>query len=179
MDCLVLTQGYEPCARVPWQRAITMFFNGVVEILEEYDRIIWRSMEKVIRMPSVVRILHEVRRKRSVKFSRESIYIRDKGRCQYCGLKVKKIDSTIDHVTPRSRGGKTIWTNVVTSCFDCNQKKRAKTPHEAGMKLLTEPIKPAVLPFVASLRHIVGRGPHPNIPKEWMSYIYWNVELEE
>ncbi len=178
MDTLVLTNGYEPYDRICWKRAITMVLNGVAEALEWYDQVIWRSVREVIRMPSVVRILKDVRRKRSVKFSREAIYLRDHGRCQYCGLKLAKTDVHLDHVTPRARGGKTTWENVVTSCFPCNQKKRDRLPAEAGMRLLSRPERPGSLPLMATLRDVLVAS-RKSIPDQWLSYLYWNVELEQ
>lgn len=81
--------------------------------------------------------------KYEVRFSRNTLYQRDKGKCQYCNKHLNKIDSTIDHVIPKSRGGKNIWENTVLSCKTCNEKKNDKTPEEAKMPLLHEPKKPA------------------------------------
>lgn len=178
MDTLVLSQSFEPYDRIPWERAITMVLNGVAECLEWYDRVVWKSLTEVIRMPSVVRILHNVRRRRSVKFSREAIYLRDKGKCQYCGIKLTKSEATLEHVVPRSKGGKTMWINVVTSCFPCNQRKRDKTPAEVGMRLLSQPVRPVNLPFLPTLKEVL-RSETLSIPEQWINYLYWNVELQQ
>ncbi|RUM89323.1 MAG: HNH endonuclease [Thermodesulfatator sp.] len=78
-----------------------------------------------------------------VVFNRANLYMRDNYTCQYCGKSVKNPkDRTIDHVVPRSRGGKTVWTNVVLCCRKCNLRKGDRTPEEAGMRLLKRPEAP-------------------------------------
>src|SRR5450631_4394422 len=130
---LLLNQGFEPIKVISWQRAITLLFLGKVEVLEEYDRDI-RSVTMVIKIPAVVRLLRAFRRHaRPVKFSRVNIYARDNYRCQYCGKKAPISDLTYDHVLPRSQGGLTEWTNIVSCCYLCNRKKGGRTPNEAGM----------------------------------------------
>src|SRR4051812_11836 len=110
METLVLSASYEPVARVSWQRAISLVFGGKVEVVEEYEDREVRSITFAIKMPSVVRFLKSVRgRKRAVKFSRENVYARDLGKCQYCNGKVQRHESTYDHVVPRAQGGKTQW----------------------------------------------------------------------
>lgn len=78
------------------------------------------------------------------KICRKNIFLRDKFICQYCGHPLREKDATIDHVIPKSNAnfpGNT-WTNLVTSCIKCNNKKDNKTPKEAGMKLLNVPKEP-------------------------------------
>src|SRR5262249_32879683 len=84
VQTLVLNVGYQPVARVPWERAIVWFLDRVVEVVDEYpDRYI-RSPNWTVRMPSVVRFLKPTPRKKAIKFSRHNVYARDRGRCQYC-----------------------------------------------------------------------------------------------
>ena len=138
---LLLNQGFEPIKVISWQRAITLLFLGKVEVLEEYEASGIRSVNLVIKIPAVVRLLRAFRRHaRPVKFSRVNIYARDNYKCQYCGRKASISELTYDHVMPRSRGGMTEWTNIVTCCYLCNRKKGGRTPNEAGMKLLASPI---------------------------------------
>ena len=169
---LLLNQGFEPIKVISWQRAISLLFLGKVEVLSEYDRDI-RSVNLIIKVPAVVRLLRAFRRHaRPVKFSRVNIYARDNYRCLYCGKKASISELTYDHVVPRSQGGLTEWTNIVTCCYLCNRKKGGRTPREAGMALLAQPNQPNWVPAVAiriSLR---------SIPDAWRDYLYWTGELD-
>lgn len=69
------------------------------------------------------------------RISRYMLYKRDNGKCGYCGEEISQKKATIDHVVPKSRGGKTEWGNVVLACYPCNSKKDDKTLEEAGMNL--------------------------------------------
>jgi 5-methylcytosine-specific restriction endonuclease McrA len=172
---LVLNASYEPINIVPWKRALTLLFQGKVEVLAEYDREI-RSISFTIRMPSVMRLLRYVRmRKRfqRVKFSRANIYARDHHTCQYCGSKCSTEDLTFDHVIPVVKGGSKIWDNIVTCCFRCNHRKGGRTPEEAGMHLIRRPRTPD---WVPSMIHIT-LGLH-SAPETWRDYFYWNIELD-
>jgi len=169
---LVLSQGYQPIKVIPWQRAITLLTLGKVELIEEYDEEHIRSRYLVMKMPAVVRLINAFRRhKKPVKFSRINIYGRDKYRCQYCGDKVSLESGTYDHVVPRSKGGKTVWSNIVTCCEPCNAKKSNQTPSEAGMILRTKPIQPKAVPIQAL------RISRTSVPDAWASYMYWNSSL--
>jgi len=179
MDTLVLSHIYAPVARVPWQRAVTLLWEGKVEVIKEYEDRDVRSVSLTMKMPSVIRFVGAIRqRKRAVKFSRENVYMRDHGRCQYCSKKVTHKSATYDHVTPRSQGGQTSWENIVISCTPCNQKKGGRTPRQAGMKLLSLPAKPLELHNPPRLMFLIDK----NVPLTWkqvlMDYGYWNGELE-
>ena len=180
MDTLVLTQSYQPVARISWQRAMTLLCLGKVEVVDEYaDREI-RSVSVAFKMPSIIRFLHSVRRKKkAIKFSRENVYARDKGKCQYCQKKIARAESTYDHVVPKSRGGRTNWENIVISCSKCNQDKRDRTPEQAGMHLRVKPVRPKSLPNVFTFT-MAWREGMPLSWKDFMaSYQYWNSEIEE
>jgi 5-methylcytosine-specific restriction endonuclease McrA len=182
-DCLVLTHTYEPYERCSWDDAMKKFLKGSADVLEWTEHLVWEGIievsgkiyERLFR-PMVIRLLNPFSRKRSVRFSRENVYARDKGCCQYCGKKVTRKESTLDHVTPRAQGGPTRWENVVISCFPCNQRKKARTPREAGMRLASEPMKPRSLPLFADLKRELASV---IVPDKWVSYLYWNVGLEE
>ena len=168
---LLLSQSYEPIRVISWKRAFTMLTLGKVEVIEEYDHDI-RSCYLVFKMPAVVRLVSAFRRhRRPVKFSRVNLYARDRYRCQYCGSKESLGDLTFDHVVPRSRGGKTTWTNVVAACVACNHRKGNRTPAEAGMRLRRKPERPEWVPAVTlqiSLR---------SVPDAWRDYLYWTGSL--
>ena len=179
METLVLSPGYEPVGKVPWTRAITLLWEGKVEVVEEYEDRFVRSVTLEFKMPAVVRFLKAVRgRKRAIKFSRENVYARDKGTCQYCSVKVPRSEFTYDHVTPRAQGGQTVWENVVVCCTPCNQKKAGKTPEQAKMHLAHRPVKPTKLPDTFRLTFTWQKG-MPEPWKAWMqSVAYWHTELE-
>lgn len=172
-ETLVLSASLEPLRSVKWSRALKYVVRGRAEVLEEYDN--WAPLLTVrIRIPAVIKLLRHFTKKRAIKFSRTNIYQRDKYKCQYCGCKVQTRELTYDHVMPRSRGGKTEWNNIVTCCQRCNLKKADKTPGEAGMRLLSVPVRPSYLPLVLVFQVKKGDG----IPEVWRSYLYWNTELE-
>ena len=170
---LLLSQSYEPIKIISWQRAITLLFLGKVEVIEEYADDI-RSVSLVIKIPAVVRLLRAFRRHhKPVKFSRVNIYARDSYTCQYCSARLSVAELTYDHVVPRSQGGKTEWTNIVTCCHDCNRRKGGRTPAQAGMRLLAEPQQPGWVPAITirvSLR---------SVPDAWRDYLYWTGELDK
>jgi 5-methylcytosine-specific restriction endonuclease McrA len=169
---LLLSQSYEPIKVITWQRAITLLFLGKVEVIEEYGDDL-RSVSLVIKIPAVVRLLRAFRRHhKPVKFSRVNIYARDSYTCQYCAAKLSVSELTYDHVVPRSQGGLTEWTNIVTCCPDCNRRKGGRTPAQASMRLLAEPQQPRWVPAVTirvSLR---------SVPEAWRDYLYWTGELD-
>lgn len=170
---LLLSQSYEPIKVITWQRAITLLFLGKVEVVEEYTDAV-RSVTFVIKIPAVVRLLRAFRRHhKPVKFSRVNIYARDHYACQYCGHKLGVAELTYDHVVPRSQGGRTEWTNIVTACHDCNRNKGGRTPKQAGMALRALPVQPDWVPAVTirvSLR---------SVPDAWRDYLYWTGELTD
>jgi 5-methylcytosine-specific restriction endonuclease McrA len=179
MDTLVLSHAYVPVARVGWQRAITLLWEGKVEVIEEYENRTVRSVTLEIKVPSIIRFLKKIRdRKRAVKFSRENVYSRDKGTCQYCGHKVPRPEATYDHVIPRSQGGQTKWENVAICCIPCNQKKGGRTPAQAGMHLLSTPVKPKFLPDTLRLTFLLHKDAPPSWRQFFDSYQYWQGELE-
>ncbi len=179
MDTLVLSHAFEPVARVAWQRAITLLFEGKVEVIEEYPDRTVRSVTLEFKVPSIIRFLHRIHvRRRAVRFSRENVYARDGGACQYCGRRLPRSEATYDHVVPRSQGGPTTWENVVIACTPCNQRKGGRTPAQAGMRLRAVPVKPSRLPDVIRLTFRLDGGA-PESWRQWLlAYRYWSGELE-
>jgi 5-methylcytosine-specific restriction endonuclease McrA len=164
---LLLTPWMMPHKVISWQTAITLLFLDKVEVLEEYEEEI-RSPSLALRTPAVVRLKKAIGSvKRGVKFSRLNVFTRDGFRCQYCGDRRRMTELNYDHVVPRVRGGTTVWENIVTSCYACNDKKGNRTAEQAGMKLLKKPIKPASLPM-AALPLDTQR-----IPEAWEGYCSW------
>jgi 5-methylcytosine-specific restriction endonuclease McrA len=167
MDTLVVNAGYQPMTAVTWQDAFSLFFREKVEIVEEYQDWIVRSAYTEFRVPAVIRLTEYTRPPREMtKFCRENVYARDGWRCQYCGIKPVASKLTFDHVHPKSKGGKTNWTNIITACIKCNHRKADKTLEESGMKLLSQPREPKFESNRASLTK--GRTP----PPEWSQWLY-------
>jgi 5-methylcytosine-specific restriction endonuclease McrA len=146
---LVLNASYEPLRIISWQKALLMWFQEKVEILEYHSAFV-RSVSDSFKLPSVLRLKSYVKPKRidGVRFCRENVYIRDNYTCQYCHTKFNYKELTIDHVVPASQGGPKTWTNVVTACRSCNQVKANRTPEKARMPLQKPPRAPNWLPVV-------------------------------
>lgn len=180
METLVLDVGMRPIDRISWTDAITQIVaKKKALVIEEYpDRYI-STVNWTVKMPSVIMLLVPIRKSRAIKFSRHSVYARDKGRCQYCGERARKSEFQYEHVIPKSQGGRTCWENIVVSCMECNQRKGGRTPEQAGMRLLSKPVRPRSLPDVGD--H--GMSFNPGMPETWKSYLrdhaYWNAPLEE
>ncbi len=168
---LLLNSTFEPLRVVTWKKAILLVMLGKVEVIEEYERTI-RGVRLAIPLPAVIRLNRFIRRKTPiVKFSRQNLYVRDRGVCQYCGTPFNLKELTYDHVIPRSKGGQTEWTNIVTCCTACNLKKGGRTPEEAGMPLLRKPRAPIWIPL---LTKSLGIHEPPSI---WKDYLYLNQEI--
>lgn len=112
----------------------------------------------VIRLVSYVRIPRDAHRR---KITRKAVLARDSWTCQYCGL--TKSTLTVDHVIPRSRGGKSEWDNIVASCAPCNRRKGNRLPREISMHPKTSPKAPGPTVFI--------RIASPTIPVAWMQYL--------
>jgi 5-methylcytosine-specific restriction endonuclease McrA len=116
--------------------------------------------------------------RRHVRFSRINIYARDRNTCQYCGERNPRGELNLDHVVPRTLGGRSTWENVVCSCIGCNRKKGGRTPVQAGMRLIRKPQRPRWSPVLSVVN---GREGYP----EWRPFLsivdasYWNAELVE
>ncbi|MGQ0793419.1 MAG: HNH endonuclease [Deltaproteobacteria bacterium] len=191
---LVLNRNFVPLTITSVKRAFVMLYCGVAKAVagdyRTFDFESWaevsaamgedgiQTVSRVIRIPRVIMLLrYDLMPRKEAKFNRINIFRRDGSACQYCGEVFPKPDLTIDHVVPRSHGGKSVWENVVCCCVDCNRKKGGRTPEEARMKLISKPKKPAWDPFsniyVRTVRY-----------KEWEPFLgfveasYWNVELE-
>lgn len=165
MRTLLLTPWMTPHAIVSWQTAVTLFFLGKIEVIEEYDEEI-RSPSRSLKVPAVARLKRAGSAiKRRVKFSRANVFTRDGYRCQYCGARKTMRELNYDHVLPRVQGGKTSWENIVTSCYPCNGRKAGRTPEQAGMTLLRSPFRPKTLPLTALSFEL------STVPNRWLAYV--------
>lgn len=152
-----------------------------MEIMEEdelsnddFDWVHTPSLKLLV--PRVIRMLdYEKAPSFQMRLTRKNIYERDNHTCQYCGKKFGTEDLNIDHVIPRSKGGKNTWENLVCSCIKCNRRKKDDTLKESGMKLLSKPHKPKP-------RFRLGVARDSKRYGDWEHFIssaYWNCELKE
>lgn len=183
MDVLVLNAAYQPVNIVSWKDAFIKLYAEKaierVEIVSCYKDRVVHSASVAHPMPSVVRhVKFRQMKKKGIKFSRDNIWARDHGKCQYCGQQVGRSTYTYDHVNPKSKGGKTVWENIVVACALCNGRKRDRTPEQANMRLKIQPFKPNSLPdeFKNTLRFREGM---PEEWKVWFGAEYWHGGLDE
>ncbi|RYZ72219.1 MAG: HNH endonuclease, partial [Proteobacteria bacterium] len=122
---LILNSSYQPVKSVSWQKALILWFQGKVEVIEYHQTAQARTSQSSFKLPSVLRLKRYVtpRRAARLKFSRENIYLRDNHTCQYCAKSFSAKELTLDHVVPASKFGRKDWTNVVTACRPCNHRK--------------------------------------------------------
>lgn len=153
-NALVLNQNYEPLNVCSVRRAFVLVYRGKAEVLEDAGEAI-AGVDRHFQLPSVIRLRQHVRRPHPrVRLTRREVFARDQQRCQYCGR--NDVELTLDHVTPRYRGGRHEWENVVAACQRCNHRKAGRNPREAGMLLLSEPVRPTATP-TAMFSHYLDR----------------------
>lgn len=142
---------WEPLGTISIPRAINLLLAEKAVIVEESGNFV-RSVRSIFPVPSVIALRHYVNvPRRQAPWSRKGVLLRDNYRCIYCGVQagdwfhgkiLAKHELTVDHILPKSRGGKDSWMNTACACPICNHRKGDKLPHEAGMKMLWEPRRP-------------------------------------
>ncbi len=143
-NVLVLNSDFRPLNVCNVRRAVVLLEKDKAQTVE-LDGVVLHSERRSLRAPSVIRLAYHVKRPRPVvKLTRREILARDDHVCQYCGKRGN--DLTIDHVTPRHRGGQHTWDNVVAACKGCNHRKGGRTVSEARMDLLRVPFRPPATP---------------------------------
>ena len=198
---LVLNKHYAAVRVISARRAFCMLFKDIAEIVSvedseylSYDFDSWRELSELraryeradhewvrcvrfeLAVPRIIRLLFYDRLPRvNVRFTRRNIYARDANHCQYCGRRFPTSELSLDHVVPRSLGGASDWANVVCSCVKCNVRKGGRTPKQAHMKLIREPVKPRRSPIIV-LR--LGSEKYSSW-KQFLDAAYWNVELRD
>jgi 5-methylcytosine-specific restriction endonuclease McrA len=162
---LILNQTFEPLQVCSSRRAVILLFTGKAERVEDTSRVI-RSPSTALLLPSVIRLHRFVRKpaQPSIAFNKKNILKRDAYTCQYCGRNSGE-RMTIDHVMPKSLGGRTVWENVVSACRACNLKKGNKTLEESRMCLLRRPAKPVSVFYLGVLAHTSQRY------ENWRKYL--------
>jgi 5-methylcytosine-specific restriction endonuclease McrA len=190
---LVLNRSFLPIHITTARRAFSLLYRGsahaVNEHYETFDFDSWSELGRAareeaigvasgwIRVPRVILLTTFDRVPvRQVRFNRANIYARDRSTCQYCGRRFARSSLNLDHVVPRSQGGRSTWENVVCSCIDCNRRKGGRTPDQAGLRLIRRPVKPR---WISLAGLAGGREGYP----EWRPYLsivdasYWNAKL--
>ena len=137
---LVLNQNYQPLNICNVKRALALILLEKAESTVDGQELI-KSSTQSFNIPIVIRLMSYIHKPiHPKKISRQGVLSRDKNTCQYCGMSSESL--TLDHIIPKSRGGKHTWENVVAACIKCNHKKAGSTPQEAKMKLMNKAKKP-------------------------------------
>ena len=159
---LVLNASYEPLNVCSVRRAHVLVWKGKAEILESLPKGL-RSASDTYVWPHVIRLVQYVRVPRAIqrKISRRALFARDGWRCVYCGTSSGRL--TLDHVVPRSKGGESIWENVVTACAPCNLRKGDRLLEETHMNLARAPRAPSPVLFISLALH--------RVPDAWLRYL--------
>lgn len=196
-DVLVLNRSFYAVQITSWQRALSLVYLEHASVVDgdykTYSFEDWRNLSSMIQdhpagfvntpkfkiaIPEVIALkLYDRLPSTEVKFTRRNIYEHYGYRCCYCGKKLGSSDLNLEHVVPKSRGGKTGWDNIVTACVPCNLRKADKLPDEAGMKLLLKPSKPKWRGNVS----LILQSP-VKMRTTWQRFVdtmYWNQELEK
>ncbi len=195
-DVLVLNRSFFAVQIIGWQRALSLLYLDHARVVDDEYRTYsfddWRELSGMmtkdplgfvktptfkIAIPEVITLrFFDGLPKSEVKFTRRNIYEHYSYRCGYCGHKFGSSELNLEHIIPRSRGGKTDWSNVITTCIPCNLKKGNRLPHEAGMDLLVRPSKPQWSGATS-----IAFRPSFKIKASWQRFVdsvYWNSELE-
>lgn len=201
LDCrvLVLNKHYMAVRVIGVRRAFSLLFKDVAEVISceegnysNYDFESWQQISELkrnfnseahdwistvnfdIAVPRIIRLLFYDRLpRRPVKFNRRNIYARDCNMCQYCGKRHPSSELSLDHIIPRSMGGKSTWDNIVCACTRCNVKKGGRTPKQANMSLVKKPAKPRRNPVI----HVHLNHHRYASWKQFLDHAYWSVEL--
>jgi 5-methylcytosine-specific restriction endonuclease McrA len=197
MDVLVLNKNFFAIQITSWQRALRLVYTDRASVVDEEYRTYsfndWCELSKCLKdnpsgfiytpnfkiaIPDVISLKYYDRIPfKEMKFTRKNIYELYGYRCCYCGKKFSSKELNLDHIIPRSRGGKSDWKNVVTSCINCNLKKGNSLPEEKGMKLVIKPTKPTYSSNLTIVMKNIFK-----VKTSWQKFIdniYWNIELDQ
>jgi 5-methylcytosine-specific restriction endonuclease McrA len=197
---LVLNKMFVAVRVISARRAFSLICRDIAEVIHvedgkyaNYDFASWAELSQLRRtfepdkhdwvktvrfdlaVPRVIRLLgYDRLPAQIVKLNRRNLFARDRNTCQYCGRGFPTSELSIDHVTPRSRGGGDTWENLVCACVKCNARKGGRTPDEAQMHMVKKPVKPKRNPLIA-IR--LGQDRYSSW-KTFLDEAYWNVELK-
>jgi 5-methylcytosine-specific restriction endonuclease McrA len=197
---LILNRQYMAVHVVNVRRAFSLLVKQLAEVIHiedgqyaNYDFESWREISELkaqfkephddwirsvnfeIQVPRIMRLLYYDRLpKQRVRLNRRNIFARDDGKCQYCGKRFPSSELSLDHVIPTCRGGTTTWENLVCACVRCNVKKGGRTPGEAHMRLIREPVRPKRSPLLS----VKLGNPKYASWKSFLDAAYWSVDLK-
>lgn len=158
---LVLNQDYSPLTLCSVERAFLLLYLEKADLLTEIKDKALRTVNESFPFPSVIRIKNYINLPyKGVILTRHNIFKRDAYTCQYCR---SNRDLTLDHLIPKSKGGKSTWTNLVTACKKCNARKGDFKPEDVGLILLRKPIRPSYVMFIQSTMK--------TIREDWLPYL--------
>jgi 5-methylcytosine-specific restriction endonuclease McrA len=188
---LVLNRSWYPIGTTSVRDAICMIYRAAARVLDPEDCAVhdfdsWaslrvpdgepclRTVRLRIKIPEVIVLTqYDSVPRPSVAFSRRNIYKRDRNQCQYCGARPSTQELTIDHIVPRSKGGRSTWNNCVLACLRCNRRKASRPLTDSGLKLMRMPKEPHWTPFIS-----IPLGKRKASWEQFISERYWNVELD-
>ena len=164
---LVLNATFEPINVTAVRRAMVLMIKGVAQA-EEVNQAHVHSASRALPVPSVIRLLaYRPIPQQTRALSRKNILLRDRNTCQFCSRTLPASELTLDHVVPRSRGGRSSWENLVACCYQCNNSKGDRTPEEAGIALARRP-RPFTLHTSRQLMRLIG-----NKDEKWRKYLFY------
>ena len=182
--CLILNSDWRPLATyplsiIPAQDALVTVLRDRATVVDEWEAV-FRSPSTTMRVPRVIALRHYAHIAAEPKFCRRSILLRDRFKCQYCGQRFRSEELTFDHVIPRSAGGRTEWTNILTACIACNSRKRNLLPNYSGRKGSDE-LRPLKAPRQPTSQELLRAGLEfldPAVRADFGGFLYWNAELK-
>lgn len=203
MSVLVLNKNWQPVHVCSAERAISLIFQNAAKIIDRDYQVhgidAWRELSEVMaemgdegqgmelmRSPSLALMVPEVILLAdyckippfSIRLNRRNLFLRDDNQCQYCGSTPGQKDLTIDHVVPRSKGGRTTWDNVALACCSCNSKKGSKDLKDSGMQLRKKPKKPSWVEMLKKSKSTIGDMEAHPLWARFIDQAYWNVTLK-
>lgn len=196
---MILNRNYLAIRVTTAKRAFSLLYRDLAEVVhiedgqyQSYDFESWRGLSELktcfenheydwvrtvhwsIAVPRIIRLtVYDRLPAKGVRLNRRNIFARDSNHCQYCGLRFPVSELSLDHVIPRSQGGKTTWENIVCCCLKCNIKKGGRTPVQAGLTLITKPCKPRRSPVL----NVQLSTTRYRSWKQFLDHAYWHVEL--
>lgn len=170
---------YHPLSTISWADVIWLIAKGEttgiprINVIDVYPGVFINTGNRQWELPSVVSHRQMIPWPEAVPLTRFNLLLRDNNTCQYTGIQMRTDELNFDHVIPKSQGGKSSWTNLVTCSKAINSLKANKTPKQAGLKLIRQPRQPSVYQM-----YDIGRGHPPNwLHQSWQDYLFWDADL--